>query len=94
MDSSIERPAPARDRWRLVEGADLRITTFDDGAVVHHALTNGTHRISEASAAVLAELRQSGPMTSSQVAACFDTTPDLAAAVLGQLAEIDAVERC
>jgi hypothetical protein len=94
LDGIGEQSLAGRPHWRLVEGADLRTISFDDGVVLHHALTNGTHRISGAAAAVLSELRQCGPMTSSEVAACFDTTADLAAAVLGQLTEIDAVERC
>lgn len=87
-------PAAATGLWTVSAGADLAVRQWGDECLVHHALSNDTHRLSAWAAEVLFELADAGPASPAVLAehlAMAETDIDLA---LTTLARLDLVCPC
>lgn len=81
-------------RWRLVAEANVEWRFWDNEYVVHHALSNDTHRLSQFAGRLLSELRQSGSLHTDSLAQGCAAYSDEVAETLAVLEELDLVERC
>jgi predicted transcriptional regulator len=80
-------------RWRLAPESDLALRSFEDGCVVHHALTNATHRLTDTAGELLVALREHGPQSSAELAAPYGVEADEVEALLLQLDRLELVRR-
>jgi hypothetical protein len=82
------------DRWTLNPQAALSCRRWDGETVVHHLLSNDTHRLAEPAGWILHRLRDAGPLAAAEIAAGspYDAA-DLAPA-LASLSELDLLVRC
>lgn len=83
----------AARRWRIVDSACPAWRHWDGEYVVHHALSNDTHRLSEAAGHVLELLAQSGGLVESSLAERSGVPTESLAEVLSVLAQLDLVAR-
>lgn len=84
----------AARRWTLTYGADLAIRVWDDDCVVHHALSNDTHRLAAWLVPALERLGSQPPATLDELAPLMDTDLDTAADVLAQLERLSLARPC
>jgi hypothetical protein len=80
--------------WRLAAGADPALHTWQGEYVVHHALSNDTHRLSEPAGRILLELRAAGTQGAREPGRSFALSDDEAHATLTALAELGFVTQC
>lgn len=86
--------AAAGGRWRLPEDCPIEWRRWDDEYVVHHPLSNDTHRLSETAGRLLEALQRSGCLDLDAIAGRCGVDREEAAALLDALAELDLVTRC
>lgn len=58
--------------WSLSPGHDLALRTWGEECVVHHRLSNDTHRLAAWVGELLQDLAEQGPQTSAALAARFE----------------------
>lgn len=90
--TSPDRAQPPR--WTLTYGADLAIRVWDDACLVHHALSNDTHRLSAWLVPALHRLGEQPPAEAEELAELLDVEPDLAVDAMEQLERVLLVRRC
>jgi hypothetical protein len=86
--------SPSIWHWALSYGARLECRYWGDECLVHHALSNDTHRIAAWVGPLLIELSELEPSTSIVLAQKLDLDPGEVAAALEALAALDLVVRC
>ncbi|WP_284615873.1 HPr-rel-A system PqqD family peptide chaperone [Aquabacterium humicola] len=79
--------------WRLDATADLAWRHWDGEFVVHHALSNDTHRLSDLAGELLLLLTR-GTRSIAALAAELDADEPLVDDTLAALAGLGLVERC
>jgi PqqD family protein of HPr-rel-A system len=84
----------ALSRWCLVSEADASWRCWGNEYVVHHALSNDTHRLSRLAGALLSVLRQHGSLDADALARQCAVHGDEVAETLAALEELDLVARC
>ena len=82
--------APLR-YWRIADNAGLVWHHWDGEYVFHHALSNDTHRLSEAAGAVLLHLLGQGETGQATLAESCGLHEDDVDVILSTLAKIDFV---
>lgn len=85
---------PTPPRWALTYGADLSIRVWDGDCLVHHALSNDTHRLAAWLVPALERLAQQPPAALDELAALMDADLESAADALQQLERLLLVCRC
>ncbi|NRF66538.1 HPr-rel-A system PqqD family peptide chaperone [Aquincola sp. S2] len=84
-----------QQHWCLDATAEAAWRRWDGECVVHHALSNDTHRLSELAGELLERLhREAVPWTSCALADACDADVEDIDATLHGLAEIGLVLRC
>ena len=81
-------------RWALTYGADLSIRVWGDDCLVHHALSNDTHRLAAWLVPGLRRLAEQPPAGFDELAALMDADSEMTADVLQQLEQLLLVQRC
>lgn len=81
-------------RWALTYGADLSIRVWGDDCLVHHALSNDTHRLAAWLAPALKRLGEEPPALLDELAALMDADEATAADALQQLEQLLLVRQC
>lgn len=81
-------------RWMLTQGADLAIRVWDEDCLVHHALSNDTHRLAAWLVPALRRLGEPAPAGLDELAALMGAEPEEAAGALQQLEQLLLVRRC
>lgn len=81
-------------RWTLTHGAELSIRVWGDDCLVHHALSNDTHRLAAWLVPALQRLGQRPPASIEELAELMETEADSATDALEQLQRLQLVERC
>jgi PqqD family protein of HPr-rel-A system len=81
----------ATRRWRIVDSAHPVWRHWDGEYVVHHALSNDTHRLSDAAGRILELLAQSGELVESSLVERSGVPTENLATVLSVLAELGLV---
>jgi len=79
--------------WTLLEGSDLAFQWFDDECLVHHALSNDTHRLAGWAAGLLAALVEMSPASRQALADRCGLDVDDVTAALDSLADLELVVR-
>ena len=74
--------------WRIAPGASPAVRVWDGEYVVHHALSNDTHRLSEAAGRILLKLVAAGAGAPDAVSS------EEVQATLQALAELGFVTQC
>gem|GEM_PF-1499085 len=88
-------PTAAADRlWSVTRGADLTVRQWGDECLVHHALSNNTHRLSAWAAEVLFELAEAGPASQAVLAERLAMAPTDIDLALTTLSRLDLVCPC
>jgi hypothetical protein len=77
--------------WRIPDQTDLAWRYWDGEYVFHHALSNDTHRLSEAAGAVLLQLMEGGETEQSELAKSCGMDAEYLDVILSALAKIDFV---
>jgi hypothetical protein len=90
---TITDPVPT-PRWALTYGADLSIRVWGDDCLVHHALSNDTHRLAAWLAPALERLGEAPPAHLDELAALMDADAETAADALQQLEQLLLVRQC
>lgn len=80
--------------WTLTHGADLAIRVWDEDCVVHHALSNDTHRLAAWLVPALQRLGEQPPAGLDELAALMEVEPATATDTLQQLEQVLLVRRC
>jgi len=81
-------------RWQLPATADLVWRNWEGESVVHHSLSNDTHRLSVLAGEILNALRRFGALDVEALARrCRAESADVAA-TLDALARVDLVVKC
>ncbi|WP_157256191.1 hypothetical protein [Pelomonas sp. Root1217] len=91
MTTTDPVPTP---RWALTYGADLSIRVWGDDCLVHHALSNDTHRLAAWLVPALRRLAEQPPAGFDELAALMDADSEMTADVLQQLEQLLLVQRC
>lgn len=91
MTTPASAPPP---RWTLTHGAELVIRVWEEDCVVHHVLSNDTHRLAAWLVPALQRLGEQPPAGLHELAELMDVEPDSAADVLQQLEQVLLVCRC
>ena len=81
-------------RWRLSAGADLAWRHWGGEYVVHHALSNDTHRVTELAGRLLTAMLRSGALDLRSLAGECGADSGQAAETLAALVQLDLVARC
>ena len=81
-------------RWSIPQGADLRWYRWDDEYVIHHGLSNDTHRLSADAGRVIEALQLHGPQEAVLLAERCELDAEALKPVLAALADFDLVARC
>lgn len=81
-------------RWTLTYGADLAVRVWGDDCLVHHALSNDTHRLAAWLEPALSRLAQPQPASAEELAELMGTDTDGAVDALQQLERLLLVQRC
>ena len=79
--------------WALVAGADPTIHCWEDECLVHHALSNDTHRVAAWAAELLMALDDSAPISSAALADRFGLEDGVVREALESLARLELVTR-
>jgi PqqD family protein of HPr-rel-A system len=89
-------PAPTTmpDRWRLDALADATWRHWDGETVVHHRLSNDTHRLAEPAGWILERLAAGECLTIDALAAKGAYAREALAAAVHALASLDLVRQC
>jgi hypothetical protein len=82
------------DRWTLNPQAALSFRHWNGETVVHHLLSNDTHRLAEPAGWVLDRLCSAGPLAAAEIAAGSPYDADDLAPALASLSELDLLVRC
>lgn len=82
------------NHWTLTYGADLDCRFWDEECLVHHALSNDTHRVAAWAGQLLTALDATRPVSTAELAAQFELTPDDAEEALESLRQLELVQRC
>lgn len=90
----IDSAAATESSWTVTSGANLAVRQWGEECLVHHALSNDTHRLSAWAAEVLFELAEAGPTSASTLSRQLAMTQDEVLAVLTTLAQLDLVGPC
>src|SRR5512135_685164 len=85
---------PMTTRWRLAVGADPGIRRWHDEYVVHHALSNDTHRLSASAGLILLELLAAGSQGVPNPGRSLALSDDEVQATLVALAELGFATTC
>ncbi len=80
--------------WHLAAGADLALHTWQGEYVVHHALSNDTHRLSDPAGRILLDLQAAGSQGVRSPGRSLGLSDDEAEATLAALAELGFVAQC
>jgi PqqD family protein of HPr-rel-A system len=83
---------PADRRWCISPHSHVAIRYWDGEYVVHHALSNDTHRLSATAGHLLERLARDGELEEGMLAAAVAAEPSEINAILSALAELDFVE--
>ena len=83
-----------KDRWCLAPGAHPASRSWDGEVVVHHALSNDTHRVSEAAGCLIHELGAAGPHSVDTLARACGQPIGATLEILDALAELSLVTPC
>ncbi len=83
-DRPVTASPDARASWR----------TWGDETVVHHALSNDSHRLAEPAGALLKILSEGGPATPARLAASQGLDPEDLDALLRTLIDLNLVVQC
>lgn len=81
-------------RWTLTPGAELAIRVWGDDCLVHHALSNDTHRLAAWLVPALQRLAAAPPPSLDELAMLMGADADSAADALGQLERLLLVQPC
>jgi PqqD family protein of HPr-rel-A system len=81
-------------RWCLSADADLAWRQWGGEYVVHHALSNDTHRVTEFAGRLLTALLRSGALDLRSLAGECGADSEETAETLEALAQLDLVARC
>jgi hypothetical protein len=85
---------PLQWRWRIDAHAAPAVCRWQDEYVVHHSLSNDTHRLSEPAGVILQELLAAGNEGVASPGQACDLADDVAQACLAALHELGFVTRC
>lgn len=91
---TLATQGPEMARWSIPQGADLRWYRWDDEYVIHHGLSNDTHRLSANAGLVIEALQSHGPQDESALAEHCEFDTEALNPVLAELADLDLVVRC
>lgn len=80
--------------WRIPDGAAPGLHFWGDEAVVHHALSNDTYRVSELAGRMLRQLIERGTLDAAQLAEALDLDEAEVGATLDELQPLGLVEPC
>jgi hypothetical protein len=80
--------------WSIPQGADLRWYRWEDEYVIHHGLSNDTHRMSANAGRVIEALQLHGPQEMFSLAERCGLNTQALKPVLAVLADLDLVARC
>jgi len=87
--------ADMQQRWQVDPMADLAWRHWDGEYVVHHALSNDTHRLSDFAGHLLLHLAAiSAPLSCAALAEALDADDEDVAMTLQGLAEVGFVQAC
>jgi hypothetical protein len=93
-DNLSAAPTPSTGAlWTLVAGANPGIQCWEDECLVHHALSNDTHRIAAWAAELLAALGDAAPISSGELADRVGLDGEVVEAALESLARLELVTR-
>jgi hypothetical protein len=81
-------------RWHVPQAFDLAWRCWGGEFVVHHGLSNDTHRISELAGRILTLLQREGPLGLDEVACRCHVDPDQIGSALDALARLDLIAKC
>jgi PqqD family protein of HPr-rel-A system len=81
-------------RWCVSADADLAWRNWGGEYVVHHALSNDTHRVTKFAGRLLSVLQRSGALDLRSLARECGAESEEIAATLAALAQLDLVARC
>lgn len=79
------------NHWTLTPGADLACHFWGDECVVHHALSNDTHRLAAWAGQLLLSLEEAGATSSEHLAERLERDPDEVEQALAALAQLELV---
>lgn len=77
-----------------MDGASLVCRRWDDECVVHHALSNDTHRLTSWAGQLLMALEERRALTTDELAARLNLEPTDVDAALLSLAQLELVRQC
>jgi predicted transcriptional regulator len=80
--------------WVLTHGADLAIHVWGDDCVVHHALSNDTHRLAAWLAPALKRLAQAPAASLAELADLMGLDSHDAMDTLEQLERLQLIQQC
>jgi hypothetical protein len=81
-------------RWNMTYGADLACRFWGEECLVHHALSNDTHRLAAWAGRLLMALLGMGVASTEALSEYLDQDAAEVEAALVVLAELDLVSRC
>ena len=93
LDRLPDAPGPQL-RWCIDAHAAPAVRRWQDQYVVHHALSNDTHRLSEPAGMILQELLAAGNAGVASPGQACALTDDAVQACLAALHELGFVARC
>lgn len=79
--------------WRIADQAELAWRHWDGEYLFHHALSNDTHRLSEAAGTVLLHLLDHGETSQVALADLFGLAPEDLDDLLAALVQLDFVSQ-
>lgn len=94
---SLDRHPDAPDRplrWRIDADAAPALRRWEDEYVVHHALSNDSHRLSEPAGLILAELLDAGSAGLTRPGEADALPEETVQTCLAALRELGFVARC
>lgn len=77
--------------WRIADKSSLAWRHWDNEYVFHHALSNDTHRLSQAAGAVLVQLLEGGETEQAALAGACELDSEDLDVILSALTKIDFV---
>lgn len=80
--------------WQLTAGADPALHTWQGEYIVHHALSNDTHRLSESAGRILLELAAAGSQGVRDPGQSLALSDEEARTTLTALADLGFVTQC
>lgn len=82
------------NRWTLTHGADLDCRFWGDECLVHHALSNDSHRLAAWAGLLLMAVDEQPEASSEVLAEQFELPATTIDDTLAALARLDLVRRC